>query len=386
MTFGTVRWRCKFPTLHVMATLSREQWLLNASGIAAVALVAWLGVASAAPWTATVTHGLFLLVFTAAAFDDAIGLPPWLGRLAMVALLLLTLLALVLHGDTQTLILAVVLAASAPYHLSARESWVLLIVGNIGFWLVLQAHGPSSAGFAYGFVTLLALQAFALSSSLARQRDAESRIALARQNNELQAARAVLARRSRDAERLRIAGDLHDTIGHGLTALQLQLEALTHGVEEGRRSQVQECKAVAAGLLEDVRAIVRDMAVDRGEGLADALAALAAQTPGVELDVREPLPAVDEVLERELVFCFQEGIHNALRHGHATRVTVSYADGAFRITDNGVGLRGRVVRPGFGIQNLGKRLAAFGGSATLESGPAGAGCTLVLRIGEGVFA
>ena len=49
-----------------------------------------------------------------------------------------------------------------------------------------------------------------------------------------------------------IAGELHDTIGHGLTALQLQLEALSHDAPDSLRRSVLGCKALAADLLEDL--------------------------------------------------------------------------------------------------------------------------------------
>lgn len=361
-------------------SLTREQWLLNASGLIAIGLVTWLGLATSAPWQATVVHALFAVIFSAAAFDDALKLPPRVVRLLMPVLLVLLLIALYLYPDTITLVLAVVLAASAPYHLSVRESWLLMVAGNLAFWLVLAAR-QDTGEFVFGFLTLAALQGFAISSSLARRRDAESRAALSRQNNELLAARAVLAQRSQTEERLRIAGELHDTIGHRLTALQLHLEALSHQVSGDVREQVLGCRTMAVDLLENVRAIVRDMSGRRARSLLEAVRELEGLTPGVTIAVTGPLPAIDEHLERELVFCFQEGIHNAVRHGGATRIEIHYENDSFLLTDNGRGLRGRPARWGFGLRNINKRLRECGGMASLAARDGAAGCTLRLCVG-----
>jgi len=222
-----------------------------------------------------------------------------------------------------------------------------------------------------------------VSSSLARHRDEESRLALARQNRELQAARAALALKSQAEERLRIAGALHDGIGHGLTALRLQLEALSHEAPAELRDQVTRCQRVAGELLEGVRTIVRDMPDAGATDFDAALRELAAAMPGLQVTVDPQLPTVDSRLAQQLVYCFQEAIHNAVRHGGADRITIGHRQGSYLIDDNGRGLRGRTPRPGFGLRNIRQRLSAFGGEATLEAAPRGSGCRLRLSLPAG---
>lgn len=357
--------------------LTLEHHLLFASGLLAIAVVVYINGSSTLHWPDGLIYITFAAVFLASSYDRQLGLEPALSRLAVLAMLALSLVALFINPDTVTLILSVVLMASAPGHLSPRQSWLLLLVANIAYLVVLEFRWQSN-GYLLPWLALLALQGFATTSSLTRQREIAAQEALTRQNNELLAARAVLSQQSQAEERLRIAGELHDTIGHQLTALGLQLEALAHQCPASLKSPVSACQTLAAELLESIRSIVRRMSEERRGGLAAAIEQLSALTPGIQVRVTTPLPSLPAELTQQLVFCFQEAIHNAIRHGHASEVEIRYAGGQIAITDNGGGLCGAVT-PGFGLKNIDKRLAPFGGSTALSVAPGG-GCTLTLAL------
>ena len=358
----------------------REFGLLMASGVAAIAVVAWVAWQSSGRWSLLAVHVLFTALFVAAAVARAQRPGSRSGRLAVWLMLVVNVVAVALFPFQVSLILAVVLAASAPYHLAARHSWFMLAVANVVFAAILHWHG-GLAGEVPGLLSLVALQAFAVSSSLARRSEEQARLALAARNEELQAARAELARQSQAEERLRIAGALHDTLGHRLTALQLQLEVLTQEAPAALRAQVTTCKQLARDLLEEVRAIVRRMPGDEQSDLRAVLDDLARTTPGVELRVVATLPEVAPALAQQLSFCFREAVHNAVRHGGADRIEIRYAADGFVIDDNGSGLHGAVPVSGFGLRNMDQRLAPFGGRARLQAGPEGRGCRLRLGLG-----
>ena len=360
--------------------LTLEQVLLTASGLVAIGMVAAVSHARYGfLWQNLAIHLAFAAAFVMSAYKDELGLPHLFGKIALLAMLLLSVLAHRLHHDSITLILSVVLMASAPYHLTVRQSWLLFAIANLAHWYMFNT-GPQAEDYVVAWLTLVALQGFAISSSLARQRDRTSQQMLARQNNELLAARAVMARQSQSQERLRIAGELHDTLGHRLTALQLQLEALVHESPDALKPRVQGCKALAADLLEDVRSIVREVSRRDNNDLAAALQELASLTPGIAIRVHSTLPTLGAELSQQLVFCFQEAIHNAIRHGGATQIDIRYGENAFEICDNGRGLRSARASPGFGLRNIRSRLAPFGGSATLAATEPAAGCTLTLTL------
>jgi len=355
----------------------RNQLLLVASGLAAIALVGWVMWHSA--WPPALVALAFAAVFVVSAYDEALRIPATAGPWLIALLLGLNVLALLLYPYQVTLILSVVLAASAPYHLSPRASWLLLVVANGFFFAVLWLRN-ALGGEVPGLLSLVVLQGFAASSSLARRGEALAREALAVRNEELQSARAALARQSQAEERLRIAGALHDTIGHRLTALQLQLEVLSHEAPEALCEQLRTCRNLAADLLEDVRAIVRRMPGADSTDLPAALRELEASTPGVTLAVTSALPSVSAQLSQQLAYCFQEAVHNAVRHGRADRIEISHGDGAYRVDDNGRGLGATPPAPGFGINNIRQRLRTFGGDASLQRSPALRGCRLILRV------
>jgi signal transduction histidine kinase len=76
-----------------------------------------------------------------------------------------------------------------------------------------------------------------------RQREVQRRL-----NSELRATRALLAESSRIAERMRIARDLHDLIGHHLTALSLNLEVASHLTNEAAGAHVRKAQSTAASV------------------------------------------------------------------------------------------------------------------------------------------
>ncbi|MEE4660858.1 MAG: histidine kinase [Halieaceae bacterium] len=357
---------------------SLDQKLLITSGVVAALVVATINLEATPVWPGMVSYAAFITLFLASANWERLGWSARTARISLLSMLLISVIELTLHPDTATLILAVVLMASVPYHFSPRRSWQLLLLANAAYLAVLEIS-LSGQQYIVAWASLTALQAFAITSSLSRCREKEQQELLARQNNELIAARAVLAQQSQAEERLRIAGDLHDSVGHQLTALRLQLEALAHVAPPEMQPSVQSCQELSAALLEDIRAVVRRMSGEECADLPGAIAALAQMTPGVAIRIEGELPSVSAELGRQLVFCLQEAINNAVRHGGADLISLRCEDGALRVLDNGSGMPANNVKAGFGLNNIRKRLSHFGGSASLRNAEAKGGCELLLH-------
>ncbi len=256
------------------------------------------------------------------------------------------------------------------------------------------AEGPAGTlvwALAYG-----GFQLFAVAMVEATLREGRAREALdvanrelAQRHAELAQAQDRLATASREAERLRIARDLHDTMGHQLTALALNLEAASH-VSAGSAAQatVAQCRDLARGLLGEVRAAVgrlREGAGDTGAegGLPARLRAVAEATPG--LDVRldlDDLPPLTMAQADAVFHGVQEALTNAARHSGADRVEVDLrseeGEVVVRVVDDGPGLVGP-VRWGNGLRGMRERYAAAGGILTVHSAP-GEGFRVVGRL------
>jgi signal transduction histidine kinase len=185
-------------------------------------------------------------------------------------------------------------------------------------------------------------------------------------------------------ERNRIAREIHDTLGHSLTLLAVQLEtAMQHEMRGDPRlhEELVEARQVAKNCLTDVRYSVealRPAEVSSGS-LQEQLRRLAAtgapisQELQISLDLEEaPLLFPPEV-HLTLYRCAQEALTNIRKHAHATRVLLrlSADDEQVELTvlnnDQRATTEQEQHAPGFGLQGMRERVTSLGGS--LRAGP-----------------
>jgi two-component system sensor histidine kinase DesK len=221
-------------------------------------------------------------------------------------------------------------------------------------WAVRPWHtGPGYSQALALFFTTLVVGAFA---------------EIASTNRALVAARAEVERLASEAERNRIARDLHDLLGHSLTAItvksRLAQRLAAKDDAEKAAAEMAAVEELSRQTLADVRAAVtgyREVTLAaelaRGRELLRAAGVLA------------DLPTTVEMVaagDRELFgWVVREGLTNAVRHSRATRCTVAVTASSVEITDDGVG--SAVDGDGKGLTGLRERVAAVGG--TVEAGP-----------------
>ncbi|WP_298458769.1 sensor histidine kinase [uncultured Cellulomonas sp.] len=213
------------------------------------------------------------------------------------------------------------------------------------------------------------------------RRESDSRAALAAAHADLRAASTLLAASSRDAERLRISRDLHDVVGHQLTALALELEVAAHRVDGDAAEHVVRARGIAKDLLADVRATVGDLR-GRPQGLESALRDVVEDVPGLTVDLcvtqRVPVSQEDALV---VVRCVQELVTNAVRHAGARRLVVRVVGDGHGVTiearDDGHGVD-RLV-PGNGLTGMTERVQHRGGVIRFDPAP-GRGFAVTARI------
>ena len=185
-------------------------------------------------------------------------------------------------------------------------------------------------------------------------------------------------------ERARVAREVHDSVGHHLTAINLQLqnaERFGDRDPERSRSKVREAREATLAALAEVRRSVRALkppALDERSGVA-ALLVLARSFdgagPAVSFDVEGEERVLPEEAELVLYRATQEGLTNAAKHARANRVQVrlSFAPEATRlvVADDGAGARGGTPADGFGLAALGERVTALGGTLRAGNRPEG---------------
>ena len=293
-----------------------------------------------------------------------------------VLLLLLTLAALgvsYFNGSGLGSVLLMVAACVLPWLLPLPLGAAWLLISQLAtapvfaLWLnfpLLDALMQSLlyAGFS-GFVFITSLVALQQSEAREEQR---------RLNAELRSTRALLAESARVNERTRISRELHDLLGHHLTALSLNLEVAGH-LSDGRvKEHVQQAHTLARLLLTDVREAVSQLRESGAIDLGAALRPLAENVPklDIHMDIQHPLTVEDPERAHVLLRCAQEAITNAVRHASARNLWLSaHNDGrqvVMQVRDDGAGAEQLV--PGNGLQGLRERLRQCGGRLEIATG------------------
>jgi two-component system sensor histidine kinase DesK len=214
------------------------------------------------------------------------------------------------------------------------------------------------------------------------------------QNEALAASRDEARRLAVVAERERIARDLHDLLGHTLTAVAVKADLAGRLLDADpadaarARAEIEDIRRTARSALADVRAAVTGM---RSTRLANELAAArrALDSAGIAFSVQGVPPALPEPVETALAFVLLEGVTNVVRHAQAQQCRIDFGvqDGAVTLllrdsrraaealpAASTPALPGTGAAPpveGHGIAGMRQRLAAVGGTLALQFGPEG---------------
>ncbi|HGM5528828.1 TPA: sensor histidine kinase [Stenotrophomonas maltophilia] len=298
----------------------------------------------------------------------------WLDR----GLLLLTISALgvsFLSGSGLGSILMMVAAGVIPWMLSVRLGVLWLLVSQLAvapvYYLLLRfpLFEAVMQSLLYGGFSM-----FIFVTSLVARQQTEARDEQRRLNSELRATRALLAESARVNERTRISRELHDLLGHQLTALTLNLEVAGHLAEGQALEHVKRSHTLAKLLLGNVREVVSQLRETGAIDLAAALRPLTENVPSldIQLEIEDPLNVEDPQRAHVLLRCTQEIITNAVRHAGARHLWIKvYREAPDRVVvearDDGVGAD--MVNVGNGLRGMRERLQQCGGQLQIETRP-----------------
>ena len=214
-----------------------------------------------------------------------------------------------------------------------------------------------------------AFSLFVLLTYWAQLRERSARAQLVAANAELLSTRALLVENSRQGERLRISRELHDSLGHHLTALTIQLQLANRLPPEAAGEAVNRAQGISREALADVRRVVTQMQAPLQIGAA--LTALASRIvkPAIHLELNEELVLEDPECAHALFRCVQEAITNSVKHADAKNLWVMIRAGdesvEVRVRDDGKGT-GKMAE-GNGLNGIRGRIEQLGGSAKFQS-------------------
>lgn len=304
-----------------------------------------------------------------------------LRRRAPRTMLVLTVLGVFAYYALQFAPIGTALPAVAALYSAAelrRTGWAVgagATLVAVSTYYRTVGNTPEEALAPYELVTDVALVAAAIALGVAVRLSREAR------GHEARAAEQRL-----QAERLRIARDLHDVVGHNLSVIALHSGVAAEAVgrdDDAARRALGHVREATSGTLHELRSTVRLLRGPVGgpdsapTGLAgvDTLAA-SARAAGLVVDVELDVPAgtVDGAIDAAAYRVVQESLTNVLRHAAARRVVVSAEAGdgrlALRVADDGRGAGPGLV-PGTGISGMRERVALLGGTLTTGDAPGG---------------
>ncbi|MGH8080226.1 MAG: sensor histidine kinase [Lysobacter sp.] len=269
-------------------------------------------------------------------------------------------------------ILLMVVAGLLPWLLPLRVGVAWLILSNLSIIPVFViAIGQPLLVAVVQSVAYAGFSSLVFVSSLVAMQQAQAREDQRRLNAELRATRALLAESARINERTRISRELHDLLGHHLTALSLNLEVAGH-LSEGRvKEHVQQAHTLARLLLTDVREAVSQLRENGAIDLSLALRPLAENVPALDIrmDIETPLTLDDPERAHVLLRCTQEIVTNTVRHAGAQHLWIDVRRNGEQIVmcarDDGRGADHLIA--GNGLRGMRERLQQYGGQLRIET-------------------
>lgn len=187
-------------------------------------------------------------------------------------------------------------------------------------------------------------------------------------------------------ERVRIARDLHDTLGHTLSLITLQSQLVRRIAEkhpERVKVEAKEIEMTARSALRQVRELVSDMrAITITDEIADMEQILKAANIQFHLEDKTELPELPPLQQNILGMCLREAVTNIVKHSGAKNcyITFGHNGGNFTISvkDDGSGIIENRYE-GNGLSGMRERLALIEGNLTIESGT-GTTATMIVPI------
>ncbi len=238
-------------------------------------------------------------------------------------------------------------------------------------------------------VMFLVLLVFLLLFMNALLSERERRKELRQANQKLRESAAQIEKLAMNQERTRIARDIHDSLGHALTGLNIQLEGalkLWDANPDQARAFVAQAKEMGSTALHETRqavATLRQTPLPQ-QDLASAIAPLTQrlqQVTGIVPRVVVDCPPLPESVKLSVYHMVQEALTNICKYAQATQVSITIQSlpdvSRLHVTvqDNGVGFNAQDNTTGFGLRGIQERAEAEGGQLQLRTAP-GKGCTL----------
>ena len=221
-------------------------------------------------------------------------------------------------------ILTIIWVSILPHVTTLKRSMMIMLAVVI-LWFVLYAIRWDEKNVWFTALLYSTFHLFAVFMNYETVKAEKASQEAIRLNKELQATQHLLSEASRQNERTRIARDLHDLLGHHLTALIINLQVASHLTDGEAKDKVEQCHSLAKLLLSDVREAVSTLRENQQLEFTKMLDLMCEQVPKLKIhrDIQTKISLEQMDIAKALLSCAQEAITNSLKHANATDFWIS---------------------------------------------------------------
>jgi signal transduction histidine kinase len=294
-------------------------------------------------------------------------------RINAIAVQSLCVLSMILSFQNYfTGFLMVIVAWQLGFYFPVRVAAIWTVLQTAAAIVALEPHWHMGWRWAVTS-SAVGLEAFAVVAGMLLAREAAARSDLLLLNIELSSTRELLKETSRAEERLHIARELHDVLGHYLAALSIQLEHAVHVAPDSVRADIEAAQGSTRQMLSEVRSVVSTMRTSQQIDLAAILNSLAKHVlrPKICLEIPPRLVLSDGARAHAVLRCVQEVITNTVKHSGANNlwISVCFAEGAIEVSARDDGRAATPTRPGAGLTGMKERFESLGGRVEFRTEP-----------------
>lgn len=320
-------------------------------------------------------HGLFLIAIVAI-INDVPNANPRLNHVFIAITIGLVVSLMMISNSYLYLIYSVMMTSIFAFHTPA-----LFCIGYIIFihsaYLLIQFLIWQSGWDIVNAATFIAFHSFALMLTQKMLSEKKAKEALALSNTQLETAHILLANAAAHDERLRLARELHDDVGHSLTSLIINLDIARRTQDE---QQINRCYEQAKVALDTTRNVVSQKRSTDYLDLASTLRNLAENTPRITVVTKIPaqFTCTNLNVAHCILRCCQEALTNTLKYAKATHFTIELTTDPEQLNlhlyDNGQ--KQIQFTLGNGLIGMHERVEALEGTCNINSTTTGFSITI----------
>jgi two-component system sensor histidine kinase DesK len=223
-------------------------------------------------------------------------------------------------------IFMVIFSAITRYFMSFKNALLLSPLLALPQYLVYTFYWQQSGAVIDTFL-FWTFNIFALVMVNIGLLEREARLEAERTTRQLESTQALLNEAVKQGERVRIARNIHDLLGHHLTALTINLQVASRKSEGEVKDSIEQCHQLARLLLSDVREAVSDIRDKSALNLEASIRSMLDKLPklSLTLDIDNSIHIDDIQIADTIVKTVQESITNTLKHAHGEIISVRLA-------------------------------------------------------------